>query len=157
MTSSNMETSEQLFTVKPIGFVRNEIDQPMMDGWEKVVSEVVLDASLEMALDGIEAFSHVIVMFWMHRVAEEPPLKVHPRRRPELPLVGLFATRAPTRPNPIGLACVRLLERHGNVLKVVNLDALNGTPVVDIKPYLPGSDAIPDAKVASWVRRVEGC
>lgn len=156
MSSDPTPAQELSFAVRPIGFVRNDIDSLNAHGWDKVVSDVVIDSRLEAGLEGIEAFSHVVVLFWMHRLpAGEPvPLKVHPQRRADLPLVGLFATRAPTRPNPIGVACVRLLERKENVLKVINLDAINGTPVIDIKAYMPGSDAVPDAMVADWVRRL---
>ena len=73
-------------------------------------------------------------------------------RREDLPLVGLFATRSPRRPNPIGVTTVRLLERRGNVLRVLGLDALDGTPVLDIKPYLPYGDCIQDTHVPEWVR-----
>ena len=157
MSLDPAETRGWSAVVRPIGFVRNEIDWSMKDGWDKVVSQVVINGELEAALDGIEAFSHVIVLFWMHRPDVREPMqpRIHPRRRPDLPLVGLLATRTPVRPNPIGLACVPLLERKGCMLQVKNLDAMDGTPVVDVKPYIPGSDAIPDAAVAGWVHRIE--
>ena len=141
-------------TLKSIGVVRNEIkERPTgQDWWADLVSEIVIDTSLTEALDGLEDFSHIIVLYWMHRVTEsETPLKVHPMRRQDLPLVGLFATRSPNRPNRIGKATVRLLERQGNILKVKGLDALDGTPVIDIKPYLPGYDSADDAKVPQWI------
>jgi len=140
-------------TLKAIGFVRNEVKQPMREGWGKVVSEVVVDSSLTEALDGLEEFSHVIVLYWMHQAGAtaQLPLKVHPMGRRVLPLVGLFATRSPNRPNPLGKATVRLLERQGNILKVEGLDAIDGTPVVDIKPYIPGYDSVADVKLAPWV------
>jgi len=71
--------------------------------------------------------------------------------KPELPLVGRFATRSPSRPNPVGQATVKLLERHDNILKVKGLDAIDGTPVIDIKPYLPGYDSADGAKVPLWM------
>ena len=79
------------------------------------------------------------------------PCKVHPRGQQELPLVGRFATRSPTRPNPIGKTTVKLLERRGNILKVTGLDAIDGTPVIDIKPYIPGYDSVLDTRVPPWV------
>ncbi len=140
-------------TLKAIGFVRNEIKQPVIGGEEEVVSDIVVDESLTEALDRLDEFSHIIVLYWLHRVATtaQPPLKAHPMGRQELPLVGLFATRSPNRPNPLGKTTVRLLERQGNVLKVKGLDAIDGTPVVDIKPYNPGYDSVADAKVAPWI------
>jgi len=143
-------------TLKAIGVVRNEIkERPAgQDWWEELVSEIVIDSSLAEALDGLEDFSHIIVLYWMHRViSTQMPLKIHPRGNRELPLVGLFAARTPNRPNRIGKATVRLLQRRGNILRVKGLDALDGTPVIDIKPYLPDYDSADDAKVPQWVTK----
>ena len=91
----------------------------------------------------------------MHKVPLERGIstKVHPRGRQDLPLVGLFATRAPYRPNPVGMSVVRLLECRGNVIKVQGLDAINGTPVIDIKPYLP-RDGVVDVTFPQWVSKL---
>jgi tRNA-Thr(GGU) m(6)t(6)A37 methyltransferase TsaA len=141
--------------IKPIGQVRNDVNLPLKEGWEKVVSELILDDKLEESTEGLEQFSHIIVVFWMHKAHQEEgiPTKVHPRGRQDLPLVGLLATRAPYRPNPIGVSVVRLLERRRNVLKVKGLDAINGTPLIDIKPYLPGN-GVDDAWFPEWVNRL---
>ncbi len=138
-------------TLKAIGIVRNEIRQPSRHDSEKVISEIVFDSSLTEALDDLDDFSHIIVLYWMHHATGQPPVKVHPQGRGELPLVGLFATRSPNRPNPVGKATVRLVERRGNILKVEGLDAIDGTPVIDIKPYLPGYDSVTNAKVPQWI------
>jgi tRNA-Thr(GGU) m(6)t(6)A37 methyltransferase TsaA len=140
-------------TLKAIGIVRNEIKQPIRHGWREIVSEIVVNSNLTEALDGLDDFSHIIVFYWMHRLpaGKRLSLKVHPMGKSELPLVGRFATRSPSRPNPVGQATVRLLERRGNVLKVKGLDAIDGTPVIDIKPYLPGYDSATDAKVPPWM------
>jgi len=139
-------------TLKAIGVVRNGIKQRPEQGWEEVVSEVVIDSSLTEALDGLEQFSHLIVLYWMHQApAGQPPVKVHPMGKAELPLVGLFATRSPHRPNSVGKSTVKLLERQGNILRVEGLDAIDGTPVIDIKPYIPGYDSTTDAEVPQWV------
>ena len=126
-------------TLKAIGIVRNGIKQalPAKSDWGKIVSDIVMNSTLAEALDGLEEFSHIIVLYWMHGVAVtgQVPTKVHPRGKPELPAVGLFATRSPNRPNPVGKATVRLLQCQGNILKVKGLDAIDGTPVIDIKPY----------------------
>ena len=141
--------------LKAIGVVRSEVkEQPPehRDWWKKVVSEIVVHDRLTEALDGLEEFSHIIVLYWIHlAIAREEPLKIHPRGRAELPLVGFFATRSPNRPNRIGKATVRLLQREGNILKVEGLDALDGTPVIDIKPYVPGYDSVADARVPQWI------
>ena len=138
-------------TLKAIGIVRNEIKQPSLRDFEKVISEIVFDSSLTEALDDLDDFSHIIVLYWMHQATSQPPVKVHPQGKSELPLVGLFATRSPNRPNPVGKATVRLVERRGNILKVEGLDAIDGTPVIDIKPYLPGYDSVTNAKVPQWI------
>lgn len=144
-------------TLRPIGVVHSSVNQPQGAGfdWQKVISEITVDESLTEALDGLDEFSHIIVLYWMHREQRgTPTLKIHPRSDANLPLMGLFATRTPQRPNPIGKATVRLLERRQNVLTVKGLDALDGTPVIDIKPYIPGYDSADDAKGPPWsVRR----
>jgi tRNA-Thr(GGU) m(6)t(6)A37 methyltransferase TsaA len=144
-------------TLKAIGIVRNEVKERPPAGrewWEEVVSEIVVDSSLTEALDGLEEFSHIIVLYWMHRVTDrEVPLKIHPRGDKELPLTGLFATRTPNRPNRIGKTTARLLQREGGILKVKGLDALDGTPVIDIKPYIPGYDSVEDIEAPWWVSR----
>ena len=139
-------------TLKAIGIVRNEVKQSPAPGynWQDVVSEVVMDSNLTEALDGLEEFSHIIVFYWMHQASRQPRYKVHPRGRQASPLTGLFATRSPNRPNPVGKATVKLLQRRGNVLKVQGLDAIDGTPIIDIKPYLPGYDSATNAKAAKW-------
>jgi len=141
-----------VMNLKAIGTVRNGVRQLLRHGWSEVVSDIVVDSNLAEALDGLEEFSHLIVLYWMHRLTpgRKLPLKVHPMGKPELPLVGRLATRSPSRPNPVGQATVRLLERRGNILKVKGLDAVDGTPVIDIKPYIPGYDSADDAKAPRW-------
>ena len=142
-------------SIKAIGIIRNEVKRKPESGytWQEIVSEIVVDSSLTEALDALEEFSHIIVLYWMHQVATttQLPCRIHPRGNSELPLVGRFATRSPSRPNPIGKTTVRLLERQGNILKVKGLDAIDGTPLIDIKPYRPGYDSVSDARVPPWV------
>ncbi len=110
----------------------------------------------EYYLDGLDEFSHIMVVFWMHLVPREnrPPTRIHPRGRTDLPLVGLFATRAPHRPNPIGVSVVKLLRRHDNILTVAGLDAINGTPVLDIKSYMTPVDKPEDIRMPDWVSKI---
>ena len=108
------------------------------------------------ALLGIEQFSHLILLLWMHRSDTRKSraiLRVHPCADPENPLTGVFATRSPCRPNPIGVFVTRLQGREGNVLRIGEIDAFDGTPVLDIKPYIPASDTIVEARVPGWVGR----
>lgn len=141
--------------VKPIGVVRSPVKEPRMGGWESLESTIVVQDRWADALDGLEAFSHIVVVYWMHLVSEErreTTTHVHPRGDPQIPLQGVFATRSPVRPNPIGLRVVALLERRGNVLRVRGLDAIDGTPVLDLKPYLFDSDGVPESTVADWLQ-----
>jgi len=150
-------TSEPI-TLRPVGFVETAVpDEEIPFRRRDVVANVVVIPELTDALDGIEAYSHIFVIFWMHRVntGEGLALRVHPRGRTDLPEVGLFATRTPHRPNPIGLAVVELLGRRENVLTVRGLDAFNGTPVLDIKPY-DLYDRVETVRVPDWWLRLTG-
>lgn len=139
----------------PIGVVKNGLKEPHWEEWAEVESEILIREDLSEALEGLEEFSHILVLFWMHRlpIRERSLFKVHPRGRLDLPLVGVFATRAPARPNPIGVTTVRLLERQGSVLRVKGLDAIDGTPVLDIKPHIPDHPAA-KVKVPLWVKKL---
>jgi len=141
--------------MKPIGYVKRASKQEDVRD-RSLVSEIVLKKSLTKALDGIEDFSHVFVVFYMHQVSEKETkiLKVHPRGRMNLPLLGVFATRTAFRPNPIGLTLVELLKRKGKVLVVRGLDAFDGTAVLDVKPY-NSRDMVPDAKVPEWHKKLQ--
>ncbi len=136
----------------PIAWVRNSVGDPGKHDWSQVESEIVFEPGFEDALDGVEGFSHITVLFWMHRSPawDGSTPKVHPQRRPDLPLVGVLATHSPFRPNPLGITAVRLLERRADRLRVVGLDAIDGTPVVDIKPCLP-DDEITSYTVPEWL------
>jgi tRNA-Thr(GGU) m(6)t(6)A37 methyltransferase TsaA len=143
-------------TYRPIGVVRNRIREPRAGGWEDVRSDLFLNEGLADSLDGIEGFSHVIVVFHMHRIPDDE------RRPSKLPLadendgeIGLLATRGPLRPNAIGVAVVPVVWRRKNVLRVRGLDALHGSPVLDIKPYLPQYDSVTDARLPGWAIRAQ--
>lgn len=142
--------------LNPIGIVHNEIKQTGFHDHQNIVSEIEIDAKWAELLDGIDEFSHIIVLFWMHKVPSdaEPPAKVHPKGRADLPLVGLFATRSPHRPNSIGITIVKLLERRGNVLTVQGLDAIDDTPVIDIKSYMIPNVARKDLRMPEWVAKL---
>lgn len=143
-----------LIQLEPIGIVRNAINEAHRETvWDKIESEIVIDERWREALDGIEQFSHLWVVFYIDRIPAPEALCIRPMKRDDLPLVGIFATRSPQRPNPIGIRAVELLEVRANVLRVRGLDALNGSPVLDLKPYLPLGDAIPDARVSNWVKQ----
>ena len=123
---------------------------------KKVISELVIDSDLDGILDGIEGFSHLLVLYWAHRVDKDGRsiTKAHPMGRKDLPLVGIFATCSPARPNPVCAMVVRLLECKGNVLRVQGLDAIDGSSVIDIKPYNPSYYVAEDVKVADWMAQI---
>ena len=105
-------------------------------------------------LKNIENYSHIIIFYWFHlrdKTEERRIIQVTPRRHhPGAPEVGVFASRSPSRPNPIGLCVVELAKIENCTLFVKGLDAFEGSPIIDIKPYLPRADSIPDARVPQW-------
>ena len=149
-------TFRKTVTFEPIGYARSPFKERPAQGWSEVVSQIILRDNLAEGLEDLEGFSHIQVLFWLHRMrkGKELSLKIHPMGRQELPLVGLFATRSPHRPNPIGLTTAELLKREGNVLTVRGLDAEDDTPILDIKTYIPGYDGPPEAKVPPWIGRL---
>ena len=144
-------------TFEPIGYVKTEAaDGDIPCKRREIIAELILLEHLTSALDGIEAYSHLFVLFWMHKATpQEFCLKIHPRGKEELPLTGVLATRGRNHPNPIGLAVVELLERNANRLKVRRLDAFNGTPIIDIKPY-DHYDVFTQIRVPEWWPRPNG-
>ncbi len=141
--------------LRAIGYVRNEVREGAVR-WEEVISQIELAPELGPALEGLEEFSHIVVLFAFHRREEPPLLQVRPERRADMPLVGVLATRSPRRPNPIGMAVVALLRREGTVLHVRGLDALDGSPVLDIKPYLPRGDQAEAPRLPAWLLHLWG-
>ena len=134
----------------PIGFVKtDEVGDEVKD--KSRISQIIINDNLAQALEGIDGFSHVFVIFWMSQIPEDKRmiLKVHPRGRMDMPLLGVFATRTNLRPNPIGLTLVELLKVEGTTLTVRGLDAFDGTPILDIKPF-DSWDNAEKARVPEW-------
>ncbi|MHB1012968.1 MAG: tRNA (N6-threonylcarbamoyladenosine(37)-N6)-methyltransferase TrmO [Desulfobacteria bacterium] len=132
------------FIIRPIGVVRSALkdpaDAPKQGALTEQEAEIVVDPSFLPALDGLDRKrGKIIVICWMHR-ADRGRLKVHLRGQEELPERGVFSTRSPHRPNPISLHTVTLLSIEGNVLRVRGMDAIDGTPVIDIKSHSPELD-----------------
>jgi tRNA-Thr(GGU) m(6)t(6)A37 methyltransferase TsaA len=135
-------SEQETYTLRPVGFVRSPLlrreDAPMQ-GYEGAPDAwVELDAAFAEALKDIAAGDELILITWLH-AARRDILQVHPRSDESRPLTGVFATRSPDRPNPLGLHRVRVRQIEGNRLKVGPLEAIDGTPVVDIKPVLADS------------------
>jgi tRNA-Thr(GGU) m(6)t(6)A37 methyltransferase TsaA len=136
--------------LEPVGFVKTDaVGHEVRD--KKVISQIVFREELTEALEGIEEFSHLFILFWLNEISDQgrKTMKVHTRGRSDMPLLGIFATRTPHRPNPIGLTRVKLLNVEGNIITVQGLDAFDGTPVLDIKPF-DRWDTAEDFKVPEW-------
>jgi len=141
--------------VKPIGVVKTKaVGKEVRD--RSNISEIILRNDLVETLRGIEDFSHLLVIFWMHEISskERKIMKVHPRGRQDMPLLGVYATRTPYRPNPIGLTLVELVKVERNVVSVRGLDAFDGTPILDIKPF-DQWDASQKIRVPSWWKKMD--
>lgn len=141
-----MNSPIELDSIATVHNIRTSVED---DNWGDVVSEIVLDDALpEESLAGIEAFSHVEILFVFDRVRPEKIVTGarHPRNNPAWPRVGIFAQRGKNRPNRLGATIVRVVGRDGRRLTVVGLDAVDGTPVVDIKPvmreFLPREEVV---------------
>ncbi|MCC6614989.1 MAG: tRNA (N6-threonylcarbamoyladenosine(37)-N6)-methyltransferase TrmO [Anaerolineae bacterium] len=131
------------YTVEPIGVIRSEItslDDSPRQGYEGAPEVwIELDERVAAGLDGLTVGDQLIVLTWLHR-AQRDVLQVHPRGNQDAPLRGVFATRSPARPNPVGIHRVSLVEIDGHRLKVAPVEAIDGTPVIDIKPALARAD-----------------
>jgi tRNA-Thr(GGU) m(6)t(6)A37 methyltransferase TsaA len=174
MQADDSTTSEII--LRPVGTVRNQIKTPMLavqkedielqeriekirehHRWVKtLVSELVIDPDMEELLEGVEDFSHIVVLYWPHLVPPERRdlRRVHPMGRKDLPKRGIFATRSPARPNPVLLSTVRLLERRGNVLRVEGLEAVDGSPLLDIKPFVQTYHEAANPVIPEWMRQI---
>ena len=141
-------TAENPIAVRPIGTVERA------DG----KTTIVLEKRYAPGLLGLDGFSHIHVLYWFDQndTAEKRSiLQVHPRGDRNNPLSGVFATRSPTRPNLIALSLCNLVEVRGNMVEIDRIDAFDGTPVLDIKPYIHGTDAA-EARHPEWLTREGG-
>jgi len=140
-------------TLRVIGTVRNGRSSSADEGWGGVVSTLEIAPEFAAGLEGLGAFSHVIVLFYMHLDPDrEPPALVRrPRGRADMPALGVFAQRGRMRPNPLGVTACEIVRVEPGQLVVRGLDAVEGTPVLDLKPYFPVLDRREDARVPEWV------
>ena len=141
--------------IKSIGYARNKIKKQRFGGFFEEVTEIVLDKKYSEALNGLEAYSHVIVLYWLNEADGIIKLKHRPQGNLNVPEVGIFATRCQWRPNCIGISTVPLISIDRNIIKVKGLDIINNTPIIDIKPYLPEYDK-PESeiKLPEWTRNL---
>lgn len=138
-----------------IGTVKSPITEPVDTNWSEVESEVVLKPEYAPGLLGLEGFSHLLVLTFLHeaKFISEKHLRRHPQEREDMPLLGIFAQRARHRPNRIGVTAVEIVEVSDNSVKVRALDAIDGTPIIDIKPYVPLYDRR-DATIPFWLEEM---
>jgi tRNA-Thr(GGU) m(6)t(6)A37 methyltransferase TsaA len=149
----------ETLTLDPIGYIRTPYTDryraPRQPGTaaDGAAGEIVLEPghNFEQALDDLKGFDFIWVIYWFHRNTTWKPKVLPPRG--ERTKRGVFATRSPHRPNPIGLSLLRLVGIEGRIVRVADVDLLDGTPVLDIKPYLPEVEAHPDA-AAGWLDAV---
>jgi len=145
-----------VINIEPIGTVHCPVTQMSQGNWAQVVSEIHLDPALAGGLQGLEGFSHVLVVFWLDQIAAFDPQKQllrKPRGMDDMHELGVFAQRTKYRPNPIGVTAVELVGIRDHVVSVRGLDALEGTPVLDVKPYIDAFDR-KDVTMPSWVAHV---
>jgi len=148
-------TLEDNFSVRPIGIIHSPFQEkegmPIQPGSAQgQKGKIVLDREFVPGLQDLEGFSHLILVYYFHQ-AKNPQLLVKPFLDDDKH--GLFATRAPSRPNPIGISVVKLLSIQDNILEVENLDILDGTPLLDIKPYVPDFDRPGQVRIG-WLEKV---
>ena len=136
-----------------IGTAQSPVTEPVDMNWGEVISEITLKPEYAPGLLGLDGFSHLIVLTVLHEAKYDPEkhLRRHPQERDDLPLVGIFAQRARHRPNRIGVTAVEIVEVSDTSVKVRGLDAINGTPVIDLKPYVPVYDKR-DATIPEWMK-----
>ncbi|MEO5618062.1 MAG: SAM-dependent methyltransferase [Candidatus Eisenbacteria bacterium] len=142
-------------TLRVIGTVRNGRTTLEDRDWGAVESMVTLEPEFVAGLAGLEGFSHALVVFFMHvdPLDERPALLRRPRGREDMPLVGVFAQRGRMRPNPIGVTPAEIVRFETGCVVVRGLDAISGSPVLDLKPYVPAFDRH-EARGPDWMDRL---
>ena len=163
--------------LRPVGVIRNEIDEPFLKAGEagieikeriaaikahvrkirKMKSEIVINRELSGILDGVKDYSHLVILYWAHQVPEQSRsiTRVHPMGRKDIPLTGIFSTCSPVRPNSVLTTVVQLVNINENVLEVIGIDAINGSPVIDIKPYVRQWYPQEGIQIPEWMRRLQ--
>ena len=134
------------FQIYPVGFIKKQDDTVLIE-----IDNKYIDALL-----GLEQFSHINVLYWFHQndtPENRSTLQVHPCKNKKNPLTGVFATHSPLRPNLIALSLCKVLSIDGTTIKIDEIDAFDGTPVIDIKCFFPKKLSIPDVTVPNWEKK----
>jgi tRNA (adenine37-N6)-methyltransferase len=141
------QSMAEVYSIQPIGQV---IKSP-----EKTTLKIF--PQFQDGLLGLNGFSHVLVFYWFDRndtPEKRATLMVHPRRNKANPLTGVFATRSPFRPNLIGLSVCKIKSIDDAGITIDAIDAFDGSPIIDLKPYIPAIDSVPGATMPEWVKRI---
>ncbi|WDP91983.1 MAG: tRNA (N6-threonylcarbamoyladenosine(37)-N6)-methyltransferase TrmO [Desulfobacter sp.] len=168
--------SQQTISLCPVGLIHSKIKTPFLKPGPKgikserdprevkahlkelkeTVSRIEIRPELSGILDGIRDYSHLVILYWAHRVPEASRsiTRVHPMGRKENPEVGIFGTGSPVRPNPILTTVVKLVDREENTLSVTGLDAVDQSPVLDIKPYVRAFYPEGETRIPDWMARI---
>jgi tRNA (adenine37-N6)-methyltransferase len=144
---------EETWKLVRVGVVQSPVTEARDEGWGEVVSEIRIDEPYIAGLRSLKDFSHALVVFYMHlsNFDLEEDLVRRPRGLETMPEVGIFAQRAKHRPNPLGITTVEIVSVKWSILTVKGLDAVDGTPVLDIKPYVPIFDRVETATAPEWM------
>jgi len=141
----------------PIAYIKNSRKEVVDDNWSSIISEIELAENIiSEAFEGIEEFSHLEVIFYMNKVRDEKAIAQyrHPRNNTALPKLGTYAQRNKSRPNKLGLTTVELIERKARTLVIRNLDAIDGTPVLDIKPVMIEFQPQSTIRQPEWTKEI---
>ena len=140
-------------TLRPIGYVSSPVIRPTDRNWAQVISRIIVKSEYAEGLQGLENFSHAIIVTYLHKWEYDPAkhLVRRPRGLQNMPRIGIFSQRAKNRPNPIGITTVTILKVGEDYLEVRGLDAIHDTPVVDIKPCYSQYDGVDSLSQPGWV------
>jgi tRNA-Thr(GGU) m(6)t(6)A37 methyltransferase TsaA len=144
-----MKSMAEVYSIQSIGRVAKSSDKATLE----------IFAPFRDALLGLDEFSHVLVFYWFDRndsPEKRATLRVNPRGNKANPLTGVFGTRSPLRPNLIGLTVCKMKSVDSTSITVDDIDTFDGTPIIDIKPYIPSYDSVPEASVPEWVKKLDG-
>ena len=136
---------QQSFSISPIGVVRKTDDYTRIEIFDDYVD----------GLMGLEGFSHILVFYWFDQndtSEKRQTLQIHPRKDPRNPLTGVFATHSPVRPNLIALTRCKIVAITGHIIEIEDIDAIDDSPVIDIKCHIPPSDGDEGVRLPDWVR-----
>ncbi|ADN36268.1 protein of unknown function UPF0066 [Methanolacinia petrolearia DSM 11571] len=164
------------FVLNPVGIIKNGIKTPPLVAGEQgltvnescesaiekmanspeTLSEIILNDELEELLDGIDDYSHLVIVYWGHEIGDQGRKlkRIHPAGQEDYPLKGIYSTFSPARPNPVLVTVVKLIERDGPRLTVRGLDAIDNSPVLDIKPYVAELFSFKNTQIPGWITKI---